>query len=51
MSGSDPDDQGLPDGESGTLWGSPAGAIKRWIRRYRATDSEASSDTDSKSKP
>jgi hypothetical protein len=51
MSDPERDDQGFPDGESGTPWGSPAGAIKRWIRRYRATDSEASSDTDSESEP
>ena len=47
----EPDDQGFPDGESGTPWGSPTGAIKRWIRRYRATDAEDSSDTNSESKP
>lgn len=40
MSESERDDQGLPDGESGTPWGSPAGAIKRWIHRYRVSDSE-----------
>jgi hypothetical protein len=49
MSGSEPDDQGFPDGESGTPWGSPGGAIKRWIRRCRASDAEDSSATNTES--
>lgn len=49
MNEAEHDDQGFTDGESGTPWGSPAGAIKRWIRQYRASSSEDSSGTDSES--
>lgn len=41
------DDQSFPSEDSGTPWGSPGGAIKRWIRRHRANDAESESDTDS----
>ena len=49
MSDSDRDYQGYTDGESGTPWGSPAGAIKCWIRWHRANRSEDSSGTNTES--
>jgi hypothetical protein len=39
------DDQ--PFSREGTPWGSPAGAIKRWIRRYRHNGTHDSASSDS----
>jgi len=44
---SDPKEHNETFSREGTPWNSPAGAIKRWIRRYRATDSDDNSPTDS----
>jgi hypothetical protein len=47
MSEGESDYRGYTDGESGTPWGSPGGAIKRWIRHYRRNGTDdSSSDAD-----